>query len=125
MFAWIIYTAITLPAGFMLAFVSSMFGQTLSKSSDKSFARIRNCVLLSMVGPFVFAEILTKTVGSQLEPAITKTFAKMPVDGQIKYYRVTKFTGSSATVIAVAEEPDKWGGQDRPVVEIDLTKGTD
>jgi hypothetical protein len=81
--------------------------------------------ILASVGPFVFEEALTRTVGKSMKAVVTNTYDSTDFDGPMLYYKVAFYTGSTAKVIAVGEEKQSWGGLDHPVVSMNLVKKDD
>jgi len=73
-------------------------------------------------GPYIYDEIMTRAVGGKMEPAIAKALDEAGIQGDIKYYKVVLYNGTTARAIAVTNEKAEWGGSDRPVVALTLRK---
>lgn len=78
-----------------------------------------------MGAPFAYVEILTKIAGPKIGVAVAHAYSVAPVDGPMQYYKVLKFDGKTARCLVVGQEPENWGGMDRPVLKINLTKKGD
>lgn len=120
MVAWLLYLGITSVIGIVLAFFLSLFRS--SSKHDVSPARtFLGCFLFAVFGPFLYVEITTKVVGEKLHDVVAKGYDASPLIGPIQYSKITWYTGKKARVLVVAEEKDKWGGKDRPVLELNLS----
>jgi hypothetical protein len=79
-------------------------------------------LIIALVGPFLFEEALTRTVGKSMKTVVTDAYDSADFDGPMLYYKVTFYTGSKAKVLAVGEEKQSWGGMDHPVVSMNLIR---
>jgi hypothetical protein len=120
----IIYLVVTVVAGIILSFLILTFRTTKKRGDGSPFFTIFFCFLLTVVGPFIYVEVLTKAVGKKIEPAIKTAYLSSPLGRKAKYqyFRITWYTGSMAKAIAVGEERANWGGTDRPVLGVDLVR---
>ena len=122
MLAWIVYCIGTFAAGLVLAFLVGMFFGGPSQRAEKPHRMVILCIALAMGGPFIYTETLTTAFGSQMRHAIKLSYNESEIQGPFQYFKITSFTGSHATAIAIGEEQEAWGGTDRPVVSISLSK---
>lgn len=120
----LIYLVFTVVAGIILSFLALTFRSTKKRGDGSPFLTIFFVFFLTVAGPFIYVEIMTKAVGKNLEHAIKTAYLSSPVGTKAKYqyYRVTWYTGSTAKAIAVGEEKANWGGTDRPVIGVDLKR---
>lgn len=81
--------------------------------------------VLAIAGPYGYADIMTRYVGPEIAPYVDEAVFEAGVEGKLRYYRIVKFDGKMARVIAVSEEPADWGGTERPVVAMSISKGKD
>lgn len=95
-----------------------------SHNRDDNKAWLTFLVFLFSVGalPYVFIEVLTKTQGASMEKAVKAAYANIDVQGPMEYYRVTWYTGSTASVYIMGKELQAWGGYDHPVISLSLKK---
>jgi hypothetical protein len=122
MLAWIVYCMGTLTAGLILAFLVSLFFGGPSQRAEKPFRMVLFCIALTMAGPFLFSEVLTATYGDEMRHAVKLAYNDSPISGPFQYFKVTSYTGSHATAIAIGEEQAAWGGTDRPILSVSLSK---
>lgn len=78
--------------------------------------------VFSLFAPYGYFEILTRIYGPDMKKAVDRAMADTEVVGDIQYYKVVWYTGSTAKVIVVCEEKADWGGTDRPTVKVALKK---
>lgn len=74
------------------------------------------------IGPYVYAEILTRAYGKPMLPAVETVIDEIGCDEGMKYYKVIRYSSEAARVIAVGIESASWGGTENPVVAITLTR---
>ena len=79
-------------------------------------------LLVALIGPYVFTETLTRTVGKSMKDVVTNGFDAVDFQGPLLYYKVVFYTGSKAKVVAIGEEKQSWGGLDHPVVSMNLIR---
>ncbi len=125
MLSWIIYACSAIVVGIGLAFVSLVFKGCVSKTQGDPFKAVFMAIAVCMGAPFAYVEVLTKMAGPELGKAVAHAYAQAPVDGPMMYYKVLKFNGKKARCLVVGQEPENWGGTDRPVLKINLTKKGD
>jgi hypothetical protein len=125
MLACIAYCVGTFVVGLFLAFVAGLFVMGPSQRLEKPYKLLMYSLVFTMTGPFVYCEALTKLFGEPMGHAVRACFNASPIEGSLDYYRVTKYNGDEATALAIASEKEGWGGTDRPILQIQLSrKGT-
>jgi hypothetical protein len=118
----IIYLVVTVVAGIVLSFFVLTFRSTKKRGDGSPYLLIAFCFFLTVFGPFLYVEAVTKLYSKPMEPALQKAFATSPIRGKIQYWRVTWYTGSTAKALIVGKERLGWGGTDRPVLGVDLIR---
>ncbi len=76
----------------------------------------------SIIAPYAFFEVMTRTVGAGMQPIVESTLDAEGIQGELRYYKVLFYTGKRAWVVAVGTEKTVWGGNDSPVVRMVLDK---
>lgn len=79
--------------------------------------------LLTFLGPYGWTEYLTRANGDKLKAAVEDGLFSANIGGDMRYFRVVKFSEKEAKVIAVSKEPSDWGGTERPVVSMTIVPG--
>ncbi len=122
MLAWIAYSFLTFAAGMILSFLLALFFGGPHRS-DKPQRMVLICLVIAMGGPFAYVEVLTQAVGDPaMEHAIKACYHDSPIQGPMQYFKVTTYSGTHATALVVGEERQGWGGTDRPVIQVSLSK---
>jgi hypothetical protein len=98
---------------------------TKKRGDSTPFPLIFTCLALTIFGPFIYVEVLTKIVGKDMEAAVKKAYNDGPINGQFQYFRVLSAFGGKARALAIGEERASWGGTDRPIMSINLEKKGD
>ncbi|HWD41168.1 MAG TPA: hypothetical protein VG944_20130, partial [Fimbriimonas sp.] len=121
MLAWIVYSLGTFLAGLLLALILSFFMGGPTKRAEKPYRLIVCCLILTMGGPFMYTEALTKLYGKPMEHALKVVYDDANIDGPFQYYKVVSYNGKTASAYVVGLE--HYGGMDdRPILRVELTK---
>ncbi|CAN5509814.1 hypothetical protein BH11ARM1_BH11ARM1_11860 [soil metagenome] len=118
----ICYLIITVLAGSLLSFFIIISRSAGKRGDSTPFPTIIICLLITILGPFIYVELLTKAATKELQIPIMNAYRDGPINGKFKYFRVLTKFGDHARAIAVGEERTNWGGTDRPVMSIELKK---
>ena len=102
-----------------------MFRPVNSRDELKSWRILGFAMVLTLLGPYGYAEVVTRIVGPKMEHSVLLALDDAGVKGDLQYYRVIMYSGSTARVVAVAAEKADWGGSDRPVLAITLKREGD
>ncbi|MCH8977679.1 MAG: hypothetical protein IH945_00345 [Armatimonadetes bacterium] len=76
--------------------------------------------LVALAAPYGYTEILTRIYGDPMEEAVERTMVGASNMGTLDYYKVFSCRDGKARVIAVGIEKSDWGGDERPVMGINL-----
>jgi len=118
----IVYLLAALVVSFLLTVIYVMMRPVNSRDELKSWRVLLVFYVLAITGPYGYAEVMTRLVGGSMKPAVTAALDDAEVGGDLKYYKVILYNGSTARVIAVTEGTADWGGTDKPVVAMTLLK---
>ncbi len=80
------------------------------------------CLLFTFTAPFAYVEILTKMKGNEIKDAVALGYQDMPIEGGLHYFRILSWSGDRAKVLVVGEEKESWGGLDRPMATLILSR---
>jgi hypothetical protein len=122
MVSLISYLVVTIVVGFLLSFAIISLRSTKKRGDGTPYPTVAICLLLTVGGPFMYIETLTKIYGPEMSKAVHKAYDDAPVQGPMQYFRVRSKSGDRANVIAIGREKEGWGGYDQPIISIDLTK---
>lgn len=106
-------------AGF-LTIIFALFRPIQSRGEMKSWRTATILFVVVSALPYLWAEILTRAVGSNMEARVKQVLSELEIPGGLQFYRVIGYSGKRARVIAVGLEYESWGGADRPVVAITM-----
>ena len=129
MIEWLVYLLTGAAAGFAIAFIYALFKVGPGKPEFPFGRALIICLLLTWSGPFAYVEVMTRLHTRQFDAIVKDYFDgdDCPLKGKIKYYKVLYTTGDAAQIYLVADEPQSWGGNDSPLVKLNLkrsSKGT-
>jgi hypothetical protein len=93
-----------------------------SRDELKSWKVMLVFYVLSLTGPYAYAEVMTRLVGQTMASAVNSAVDDSEVGGDLQYYKVISYNGKSARVVAVTHGKADWGGSDNPVVAMTLDK---
>jgi hypothetical protein len=122
MFSLVLYVGGCLVVAAIVTLVHSMLRPIHSKGESKSWRVLFAVFVVCVSGPYCYVEVLTRSVGKPMKKAVEEGFADSGIRGDIEYYKVMSYSGDKARVIAVGLERQEWGGTDRPVIAMTLTK---
>lgn len=92
------------------------------KDEMRSWRVLLGLFVVTFMGPYGYNEVLTRWHGKELEPAIKASYADLPLNGPMLYYKVKAYSKDKARVMVVANEKLDWGGTDHPEVMLNLEK---
>lgn len=119
MIDWLAYVFGTLVIGGGLAVLVAMFKIGPGKP-EFSFGKALAISLVLVGGtPFLFIEGLSRTKLPQLNHAIATWYdSSNSLTGKIVSKKVLWASGDKATILVIGEEPEDWGGMDRPAIQL-------
>jgi len=120
MVSLIVYLVVTVLAGLIISFILITMRSTKKRGDSAPYFTIFACLFLTIGGPFLADEIMTRLWGKEMEPAINRAYLQGPITGKMVYYRVIWRMGDKAKVFAVGQEKVNWGGTDQPIMAIYL-----
>lgn len=125
MFGFILYIgAAFVMSGFFTLIVTMFRPIQVNGGNGSSRIWVTLFVLCSLL-PYAFFEVQTALVGGPMKEAVQEAVDEEGIDGHYAFFKVLTYTGSTAHVLAIAEEPSTWGGTDRPAVRMTLQKTGD
>ena len=126
MIEWLVYLLTGAAAGFAIAFIYALFKVGPGKPEFPFGRALLICLVLAWGGPFGYVEVVTRLNSRQFDPVVKDYFEgdDCPLKGSVKYYKVLYTTGDKALVYLVGDEPQSWGGNDSPVIKLNLKKTT-
>jgi hypothetical protein len=125
MFAIVSYVIGATALGIAIASLAVLFRSPSARGEGSPYGTFAFWITACIVGPFAYAEGLTMYVGQDVQHAVERAYRDTSIRGPLQYYRVTKLGRDSAEAVVVGEEPESWGGVDRPVVTVRLKKSGD
>lgn len=121
----IVYLLGCLIVAFILTTIYVMMRPVHSRDELKSWRVFTIFYVLVLAAPYGYAEIMTRLVGGPMKSAVADALDDSDCGGDLKYYKVIRYNGTTARVIAVTEGSASWGGTDKPVVAMTLEKEGD
>jgi hypothetical protein len=118
----IVYLLSCFAVAFFLTFCYVMMRPVHSRDELKSWRVMVVFYVLTLTGPYAYAEVMTRLVGGTMASAVNSAVDDSAVGGDLQYYKVISYNGKSARVIAVTHGKADWGGTDKPVVAMTLDK---
>lgn len=125
MFGFILFIGAAFVASGFLTMVVTMFRPIQVNGGNGSSRIWVSLFIACSVLPYIFFETQTALFGAAMKEAVQEAIDDEGIDGQYVFYKVLGYTGSTAHVLAIAEEPSTWGGMDRPAVRMTLQRAGD
>lgn len=124
MIEWLVYLLTGAVAGFILAFVYSLFKVGPGKPDFPFGKALLACLAFAWFGPFVYVEVNSKLHQREFQPLVKDYFDSddCEIHGTLKYFKVLYVLGDKAMVYVCSSEPQDWGGADAPLVQLKLKK---
>jgi hypothetical protein len=124
MIDWLVYLATGGFAGIVLSFGIALFKVGPGKPEFNFGRCFIVCMLITLGGPFAYVEYQTRTYGKQISPVVKNYFnsSDCPLVDKIGAIKVLHTTKNTAHVLLIGKELESWGGYDRPVMKLKLTK---
>lgn len=122
MLAAIVYSLGTFVAAAVLTMLWVLTRPVHARDEMRSWRTLLALFILCFSGPYLYNEALTRVYGPEIEKAVQAGYMDVPLDGPLQYFKVTSVKDNKARVLVVAEEKQDWGGRDRPMVSLLLTK---
>lgn len=93
-----------------------------ARGEMRSWRVLMSLFVVVVFVPYLWGEALTKLYGQGMKEPIEGVLDELQVSDGLRYYRVIRYSGKEARVIAVGEEKESWGGTEQPVVAISMKK---
>ena len=106
----------------ILTFFTAMFRPIQDKGESRPWRAFIVWMVLVTAAPYVYAEVLTQTVGKNMTKAIKEGYDSADIQGKMQTYKVIWYTPTTAKVIVIGLEKVSWGGTDRPLAVLNLKK---
>jgi len=110
----------------LAAFLTLLVSMCRSVKTTDEF-RTGRCILkfffVLALAPYLLAEILTRTVGKNLDQPILAGLDDIEFKGKLAYYRVVFMQGDSLRVIVVGDEGSVWDkATERPIIAFKMVR---
>lgn len=125
MFSYISYAIVAFVISLALTLLGVVFKPLRNRDEQRPGRTLLTFFLAALILPYVGVEIMTRTIGKSMKEAVEGAYDQAKFDGPFLYYKVIYTTGSKAKALAVGEEKQDWGGMDRPIVSVSLSKQND
>jgi hypothetical protein len=122
----IIYLISCFAVAVVLMIIYVMLRPVKTRDELKSWRVLLVTYAFSLSAPYAYAEVMTRLVGAHMQHAINAALIDADLDSSsLEYYRVVAYNGRTARVVAVAHGKADWGGTDKPVLALTLSKQGD
>jgi len=118
----IIYIVSCAAIALVLTFIYAMLRPVKNRDELRSWRVMLIMYILTLAAPYGYSEVLTRLVGANMDVAVTHAIDDADISATLEYYRVLTYNGTSARVVAVARAKADWGGTDKPVLALSMTK---
>jgi hypothetical protein len=121
---WLVYLVTGGFAGVIIAFAIAVVKVGPGKPEFNFGKCLAVCLLISLGMPFLYVEYQTRTFGKQINPTVKTYFnsSDCPLIDNIGSIKVLHTNKDTAYVLLIGKEKESWGGYDRPVMKLKLTK---
>ena len=102
-----------------------MFKPVKERDETKPWRTFALVYIFVAAAPYGYIEILSRAYGHNMEAAITKAYDSTSFVGPLRYYRVMSCRKESARVLIIGTDKTDWGGDDSPVISVQLVKDGD
>jgi hypothetical protein len=122
MLAAIVYTLGSFIVASIITFLLVIFKPVHVRDEMRSWRLLLGMFVFCFSGPYLYNEALTRIFGKDMEKAVQAGYMDVPIDGPLRYYKVTKISKNKAKVLVIAKEKQEWGGTDTPMITLNLEK---
>lgn len=122
LFSMIFYVIGAFVIASILTVVVLMLKPAHLKSDSKSWVKFLWFFGLTLALPYGFTEYLTRTNKGKMDKVVKEAYETSGVDGPLQYFKVVWLAGGHAKVFAVGKEKQDWGGDDYPVIQVNLVQ---
>lgn len=109
----------------VLASLLIMFKPVKERDETRPWRTFGLVYIVVLIAPYCYIEALTRSYGKPMESAISKAYDATNFTGPLKYYRVMSCRNSTARVLLIGSDKTDWGGDDTPVVSVQMVKDGD
>lgn len=125
MFGGVFYAVGCFAAAMVLTFLYVMCRPVKARDELRSWRILLGLWIFVMAAPYGYVEVLTRTVGANMQDTVQDAMNQAGVKGDMSFYKVVQIKGDTARVIATATEKADWGGTDRAILAMTLIKTGD
>jgi hypothetical protein len=125
MLGFFAYLGACLIGAFALTIVYGLLRPISDRGELRSWRYTLLFFLICVIGPYGWAEMMTKMHGAGMEPAVHQVMDELKIQGELRFYRVLWFREGRARVVAVGEDRESWGGRERALFALTLQKKGD
>jgi len=122
MFSYIAYAIVAFVVALALTLLGVVVRPLRNRDEQRPGRTLLTFFILALILPYVAVEVMTRTVGKSMKDAVERAYDEAHFQGPFLYYKVLFITGSKAKALAVGEEKQDWGGMDRPIINVSLSK---
>ncbi len=109
-----------------LTLVVTLFRSVRTSTDSGSWGMIVRFFLVLALGPYLYAEVMTRFVAKNLSEPISQALDDIELNGKLEYYRVLSYNQEGAHVTVVADEQAVWDkASERPVIDMRLERRDD
>jgi hypothetical protein len=124
MLDWIVYFLL---GGVVSGVLCLVYGMIRTGPGKKEFRFGQAALIISIfvyAAPFGLVELQTMRLKKELDPVVKKFFRSpaCPLFDDMHSFKVLFSTNTSASVLLIGKEQDKWGGYDYPVMRLQIKK---
>lgn len=125
MFGLIAYLGECLVVSAIITFLFIVTRSMQARDETRSWKVFAQVLVVVLLLPYGAVEVVTRTIGKKMAPAVKEAIAESDFTGDFSYYKVLFTNGQSARVIAVGSEEQDWGGTETVVMAMTLVKTND
>lgn len=109
----------------ILASVFIMLKPVKDRDDTKPWRTFILVYLFVIASPYAYIEVVTRSYGQSMEAALNKAYDATSFTGPMRYYRVMSCRKDTARCIIVGTDKTEWGGDDTPVMSVNMIKDGD
>ena len=118
----IVYLVSCAGIAIVLTFLYAMLRPVKNRDELRSWRVLLIMYIVTLAAPYGYAEILTRLVGTNMDQAVTQAMDEADINATLSYYRVIMYNGQAARVVVVGKARADWGGTDKPVLALSMSK---
>jgi len=118
----IVYLVCCAGIAMVLTLLYAMLRPVKNRDELRSWRVLLIMYIFTLAAPYGYSEILTRIVGNNMDEAVTRAIDDANIQATLSYYRVLTYNGKDARVVVVAKAKADWGGTDKPVLALSMSK---